>query len=317
MPPAPFHADLAQGPEGGRATWLQADDGLRLRMLLWPAQSKGRVLVLPGRGEYGEKYGPVASELARRGYGTVTLDWRGQGLSDRLLTDVQAGHVGDFYDYQRDLAAVLAALEAAGEPAPMFMIAHSMGGCIALRALMNGLQMRAVAFSAPMWGIDMSIRLRSAAWGLCTAAWLGRFSHSYVPGSGPGSWVLTQPFDTNSLTSDPEAYRWMVAQLVARPELGIGGPTLGWLNAALRETALLSLRPSPPIPAFTAVGTQETIVSVAAIHRRMTQWPGGRLEELPGARHEILMERPMVRQAFYDAATTLFDAGRPGAAPSG
>ena len=50
---APFYADVADGPPGGRAVWLHAADGVRLRAGLWPLQgARGTVLLLPGRTEY-------------------------------------------------------------------------------------------------------------------------------------------------------------------------------------------------------------------------------------------------------------------------
>ncbi len=286
---------------------VQAGDGVRLRFALWPEGAKGRVLILPGRTEYCEKYGRVARDLLARGYGAVTLDWRGQGLSERLTPDTRAGHVKSFRDFQKDLQALLEALDELGEARPKVMIAHSMGGCIGLRALLRGLRVRAVAFSAPMWGIRMRPHALPAAWGLSTAARLMRISHRYVPGSGPDMWLRNQLFEGNLLTSDPDTYAWLVSHLEAEPDLGLGGPTLGWLNAALREVMALSLAPSPAVPVHVGLGTDEAVVSTRAIRRRMARWPNGTLVEYPGARHEIMMERPELRNAFLDAATALFD----------
>jgi len=59
---------MAEGPEGGYALWLTADDGVRLRAVHWPKEgARGTVLLMPGRTEYCEKYGRTASELAARG----------------------------------------------------------------------------------------------------------------------------------------------------------------------------------------------------------------------------------------------------------
>ena len=46
---APLHHVLADGPPGGRAAWLHAADGVRLRAAHWPAQGKGRGTVLLAR----------------------------------------------------------------------------------------------------------------------------------------------------------------------------------------------------------------------------------------------------------------------------
>ena len=107
LEPAPFHADLAEGPAGARAHWVHTSDGLRIRLGHFPAEEpRGTVLLFPGRTEYIEKYGRTASDLAAGGYDTLCIDWRGQGLADRLLEDVRTGHVHVFEDYQRDVAAI-------------------------------------------------------------------------------------------------------------------------------------------------------------------------------------------------------------------
>jgi lysophospholipase len=63
-PHAVFHADLAEGPETGRAWQATAADGTRLRIATWAAGDRGTVLVFPGRNEHVEKYGRVARDLA-------------------------------------------------------------------------------------------------------------------------------------------------------------------------------------------------------------------------------------------------------------
>ncbi|MDA8587187.1 alpha/beta hydrolase [Rhodobacteraceae bacterium] len=129
MESAPFHNDLAEGPDNVEAFWRRASDGVRLRVVHWPAgSSRGTILLFSGRTEYAEKYGQIASELTESGYSVVTIDWRGQGLSDRVAEDIRLGHVGSFDDYQLDVAEVVGAARDLGCPEPWFMIAHSMGG---------------------------------------------------------------------------------------------------------------------------------------------------------------------------------------------
>ncbi len=70
--------------------------------------AKGTVLLFPGRTEYIEKYGRAARDLYQRGFATLTVDWRGQGLADRMLEDARIGHVHYFTDYQKDVAAMIA-----------------------------------------------------------------------------------------------------------------------------------------------------------------------------------------------------------------
>ncbi len=284
---------------------------MRLRIGGWPGGARGTVLALPGRAEWIEKYGRVAAALKERGYGLLAIDWRGQGLSARAVPDPRMGHVGHFDEYQTDLAAFLDAAQDLGVARPAPVLAHSMGGCIALRALMDGLDAPAVALSAPMWGLHMSPALRSAAWSVATLARATGRAARYPPGVGPELNVAETPFDDNMLTSDPESYDYMRRMLLAQPELVVGGPSLNWLYAALREMRALAPRPSPETPAHIVFGTRERIVDAAAIRRRAAAWPAAAVDVIDGAEHEVLMETPAIRARAIAAAADLFDAQCP------
>ena len=305
MDSAPFHADLAGGPPGGRAVWLHASDGVRLRAALWPGAGRGTVLLLPGRTEVAEKYGAIAADLVAAGWGVVTLDWRGQGLSDRVGGDSGLGHVRRFAEYQADVAALRAL--ACGLARPHVMLSHSMGGCIGLRALIDGLPVAAAAFSAPMWGLPLTRTVRLGIAGLALAGRLRGRDGRAVPGERSDFALSDADFDANMLTTDRAQFDRMQAQVRARPELALGAPTLAWLSAALAETSALARLPSPACPAMTGVGSLEKIVCPRAIADRMERWPGGRLTVYPGAEHELMMEAPATRRAFLDAALALFD----------
>jgi len=316
MDVAPLYDDVADGPAGGRAFWLRTADGLRIRIGHWPhmardtAQdaSRGTVLLFPGRTEYVEKYGRAAADLAQRGFDTLTIDWRGQGLADRLIADRRIGHVGQFADYQHDVAAMLQAAKALDLPRPYSLLAHSMGGCIGLRALMEGLPVTACAFTGPMWGIQMATATRPAAWALSwSSARLG-FGHHLAPGTKAETYVLAEPFDDNSLTRDAQMFAYMQRQMTSHPDLALGGPSLRWLNAALVEMAHLARRPAPGQPCLTYLGSHERIVCPDRIIARMGSWPEGRLDMVQGGEHEVMMDTPATRALVFDGVAAHFAA---------
>lgn len=301
---APFHADLVpEAPEGGRAVWLRTADGVRLRAVIWPREgARGTVFILQGRSEYIEKYAPLAAELARAGLASVSLDWRGQGLSDRLSVRPMMGHVDRFADYQTDLGALLSTAEAEGLPRPFHLFSHSMGGAIALRALHGGFPAAQSVFSAPMWGIHFAPALVPVAWSVAVAAPPLRAGQRYVPTTGPKTYVAHAPFEGNTLTSDPAQYGLMRDQVLARPELGLGGPSITWLREALFECRALVRRPPPSARALTGLGGREQVVDPRPVRSVMGRWSGGELKVLPEARHELLMEREDLRRDFLQAA---------------
>src|SRR5262249_21650810 len=88
-------------PEGAEVFWLEGRGGVRLRALFAPAAVKparGSVILCNGRTEFIEKYFEVIRELQGRGFAVFTMDWRGQGLSGRLLKQPQKGHLDTFDD---------------------------------------------------------------------------------------------------------------------------------------------------------------------------------------------------------------------------
>ena len=266
------------------------------------------MLLLPGRTEYIEKYGRAATDLAQRGYGTVAVDFRGQGMADRLLDDPIKGHVGAFADYQLDMAAMLDWVQRQGFQLPLFLIGHSMGGSIGLRAVMNGLPTRAAAFSAPMWGIRISAVMRPLVNPIARALTaLGR-GLAYAPTTGPLPYVQKVAFGGNTLTKDRGMWDYMVGHLAVAPDLALGGPTVQWLQLAVADCANLAQMPSPDLPVYCALGTDERIVDAGAIHRRMKAWPGAQFDIIKGAEHEVMMEIPAIRTQFFDRACALFDA---------
>lgn len=302
MSTAPLRTDLTTLPAEARALWVHAADGIRLRVTICPTGSRGTVLLFTGRTEYAEKYGRVASRLAAAGFACALIDWRGQGLSDRVAADPMLGHVAAFRDYQADVAAFMQAVRLEGLPTPYFLLAHSMGGAIGLRAVLRGLDVRTAVFSSPMWGISFPAgteRMAQLFVGACGVLGLGL---TYAPGTTNRSFVLEQPFDGNTLTHDPGCYRMMQRQVSEVSRFGLGGPSMNWLREAFREMTSLASAPPRGLRVLTIVGDDERVVLPKAMHARTCSWPGARIEVLDDCRHEPMMETADVLGRFMDLA---------------
>lgn len=254
-----------------------------------------------------EKYGPTVADLVGRGFDVAVIDWRGQGLADRLCDSPLRGDVPDFADYQKDVAGYWAWLDRYSAAA-RFILAHSMGGCIALRALLQMVPARAVAFSAPMWGLTLPRATLQAVPAIAGVLRIAGQDTREVPGAGEEFELWNFPFARNELTRDAERYAWAQAQVVAHPELRLGAPSIRWLAAAVREMQALRAMPAPNIACVCGVGTADKIVSQHAIATRMAEWPGGKLTEYEGALHEVLIERKSVREDFLHRSAALFTA---------
>lgn len=322
MTDAPFDNDLAEGPANGRAFWCLAEDGVRLRLGLWSpeAKCKGTILLFSGRSECLEKYGRTATELVARGFAVLIIDWRGQGLSDRLTQDRMQGHIARFADYQEDVAAMVQAAHDLKLPHPWHLLGHSMGACIGLRALHEGLSVSSCAFTAPMWGIRMTAAQRMLAW---PVSWLAQAlgkGHNYIPdktGSNRTSYVLNTRFEDNCLTQGADMYAYLVRLAENLPDRLIGGATLGWLYAALTECRALGRMPAPDIPVLVLTAGRDEVVDNSVITARLRNWHGARSGHLPDAMHDILSERTEIRSRALSDICGFFAAHTKTAPPTG
>jgi lysophospholipase len=287
---------------------LTTADGVRLRGAVWEGAGRGLALLLPGRTEFLEKVAITAAALAARGFDVASLDWRGQGLSERRARPQEKGHVGDFAEYLADLAALLRAPEVAALGLPKLVVGHSMGAAIALEARAAGLLPDApTILSAPMLAIRLAGPAR-AALGASTALArrAGRLEAWPPVPAARRSYPLAARFEGNVLTGDRAVWNWLGAVLRAEPRLGLGLPTLGWMAAAEAAMARIAAMAPPQGPGLVLLGTEERVVdpAAAALGAERLRY---RLARIEGARHEPLIEAPGPRAAAWAALDAFLD----------
>jgi lysophospholipase len=299
-------------PSGAIAGSFLSHGNVRLRFARWePTRGpfRGTVCLFEGRGEFIEKYFEVIADLRRRGFAVATMDWRGQGGSERLLSNANKGHVRSFADYDRDLAAFMKEIVLPDCPPPYIAMAHSMGGHILLRnASLRSSWFSRMVLSAPMIEIAAERLGAPAPLPRLYAETLGALGLGALYASGGCDEPIEMgEFEGNPLTTDRERYLRNQAIVEAAPRLGLGSPTIGWLKAALRSIARLTAPEYPlkiEVPLLLFAAGMDTIVSTTAIEEFGLRLKVGTHVLLPPARHEILQETPEVRKDFWAA----FDA---------
>src|SRR5690606_37292127 len=148
--------------------------GLRLRAGFWPPSTmqaktpRGTVVLSPGRTEPIEKYYELIGECLARGFCVLAHDWRGQGLSARLLPDRLKGHARAVEEFLDDYDRLLDAFEARA-PRPWIAVGHSMGGALNLLtlqghepridgALLTGPMLKIRTGKRSMWSAKLALR---------------------------------------------------------------------------------------------------------------------------------------------------------------
>lgn len=294
-------------PVGGEAAWFQGAGGYRLRAALFPAlpspeggTPRGSVVLSGGRTEPIEKYFEVIGELRARGFTVLVHDWRGQGLSQRLLPERLKGHAAGYKDFVADYAALIAAYQDR-LPKPWIAMGHSMGGCLTLLVLALGQKgFSGAVLSAPMLALLTGGIPRPIAVSLAGALTLLGAAGNMVQGRADSP--ITSPFETNVLTHDRARYDRNQGQVEACPDLALGGPTWGWLDFAFR--AIAELRSGTgvtriDIPVTVVAAGQDRLVDITGQRLTTARIAKGKFVEIPGAYHEILQETDDVRQVFW------------------
>lgn len=277
---------------------------------------RGVCVLLNGQTEFIEKYFEVIDELRARGFAVVTMDWRGQGASARVLADGRKGFVSDFSEYEEDLGTLyhwlVVPLLATGEK-PV-ALAHSMGGHNLLRYLIRRPgSFAAAALCAPMirvsWRGQQEWLVR-----LVTAAQMRlRNGAGWVWGMEKRD-PLTMTFAHQLVTSDPDRFARTQTLLRADPDLRLAGATWAWLAAALKSMDWLSAtgRPESITTPLLLVGAgRDRICLTPATRAFAGRLPHGEYLEIADAGHEILMERDAFRRRFWDAFDRLMDKQAP------
>ncbi len=294
---------------------LKTPDGVSLRFARWqpPAGRRGTVCIFQGRSEWIEKYFETVRDLRARGFAVAALDWRGQGLSERALSDRRKGYVRDFSEYDTDLETFMRVIVLPDCPPPIFAIGHSTGANVLIRAAHRGHRwFDRMVLTAPLialGGVDYSMGTGAI---VVRALDLAGFGSMYVPKTDT-SIVESRPFVGNILTSDPVRYARNAAILEAEPALALGAPTVAWTDAAFRAMRQMRERSYPARirqPILIVAGGNDAVVSNAAIEDFATLLRAGSHLVVVGAQHELLMEQDRFRSQFWAA----FDAFVPGTA---
>jgi len=293
------------------ARFISISEGKRLRTQVFDAATgatpRGVCVLLHGQTEFIEKYLEVIGELNARGFTVATFDWPGQGGSYRLLPDVLKAHIGDFREYENALWLFMDQIVKPLGGKPPVILAHSMGGHMALRALhdrpntfrcavLTAPMLRALTRGYPRWLANLMCRMQNLL-GKCTD-WIWGM-HLRDP------YFVT--FDTQLVTTDRARYQRTQDFLKDHPDLRLAGPTWGWLQAATRSMAEVmapGYAQAISTPVLLCAAGKDRIVNVTAEYEFVAHLPHGELLDLKDAEHEILMESDPIRARFWQACDT-------------
>lgn len=295
--PLLIETDVNPVPDNHVTGWFNSVGGKRLRYAIFKSHvpvARGTVVLLQGRNECIEKYYETIRHFTARGLWVATFDWRGQGLSDRLLKNPLRGHVRKFAHYEADLSTFLETVVLPEARLPFCLVAHSMGALVALsmapkltnrieRMALTGPFVELSGQPVPTW----TIRLISRVMRLTGLGWVGTARDRFP-----------KPFAGNPLTTDLERYSRNQTLQAEHPELRLGPPSVSWVSEMLRAIARVGQfehLDQIKVPTLLIGAGNDSIVAAHAIESLGNRFRAGRAIIIDGARHELLQEADRYR----------------------
>lgn len=327
----PTEGPLPEWSAQGVIGTFKARDGVSLRYAYLPRASaavdQGTVVHFNGRTEFIERNALSYRDLAERGWDVWTFDWRGQGLSERPLTGDRSvrGHIESFDSYVDDAKIFIDGIvKLKSRQHPHVLLAHSMGGQVALRYLLDNPKQFDVAVlisplvRLPDWGTRFIATLKDAVpeelqdAGACaggkSAEWHGSFTRKaceLLPAlTAP---QLSEPETTEGYTHDRrnlaigECLIERSRGLGHDPGLAVSCPTAGWLVAAHQSIKTLFKKKDAlaKIPILIVAAENDPAVDPEGQKTLCDGLSNCMLIQVPFAGHELLVEIPSVRTLFF------------------
>lgn len=299
-------------PDGMDFPVWHAADGWPHRAYRWPAaggERRGSLLFQSGRADYIEKYLEACDHWHRLGWDIEGFDWRGQGGSRTFTGTLDPDDRLSFDPLIDDLATFVSEWKAR-TPGPHVLVAHSMGGHVALRACAEkGVALNALVLVAPMLALNTGHIPRFLASAVVGGAKLGGIGHRAIfrdNYSNPRRYLRL----TASLPRYEDSQYWKRAI----PGIAMGPPTWNWIGAALagdRRIARKGELEGVRMPVLLLAAGLDKLVRDEAIAAAAKRLPDAEMKLLPTGRHELLREADENRLPALAAIDDFLDRRAP------
>jgi len=299
-------------PKGGKAFFFTTSDQVRIRVAIWNSESTvGTIILQSGRTEFIEKYFEVIQEFIDRGFCIAMFDWRGQGLSDRLIDNPYLGHIEDFSLYDKEFEEILDSVYLPSCPRPWVGMGHSMGGClIASKAEAGPKIFNLIILCAPMLSLKLPKPVEVLGLMVGVMSKLG-FRSSAFP---QPEWRKRKgwheiPFEENVVTSDEFRFKRGGDLVRANENLALGGITVAWAHESIKRVRRFNKSDwgkDIDCPTLLLSATQDKLVDPKRNELICKAIPHITIAQIEG-NHELLMERDSIRSITWNHIDKFLD----------
>jgi lysophospholipase len=249
-----------------------SDDGTRLRVARW-GEADRDILLIHGFAEHIGRYEHVAAALVKAGWRVTMPELRGHGQSEG-----KRGHTIAWHRYVEDVQATAAMINR-----PFVMVAHSMGGLVALATLAEPLTpaCRALALSNPLTGV----LVKAPAWKTSAAGLLSKIWPSLH---------MSNEIDARVISRDPEVVRAYEADPLVFSTL-----TPRWYTEMVAaQAAAHAAAPNYKLPLRLMVSDGDRLCNPTTSRELASRWGGPKEVVEYGPLYHELFNEPEKEQVF-------------------
>jgi len=276
------------------------------------------IVIVPGRCESYLKYQELSFDLYCQGYSVFIIDHRGQGLSGRMLLDVDKGYVAKFQDYVDDLHYFIEKIVTPQSSEKPYLLAHSMGGTIATLFMQDCPNaIKAAVISSPMLGFYSGLLPKRIAKILVAIKLKINSIISITPWYFVGQKAYSpKSFSDNKLTHSVQRYQYFVDLYKTNKVIQLGGVTTHWLaQSILAQKELFAKITQLKTPILLLQARGDTIVCQQAqddfcqqLHTLQPQsCPNGVPSRIDNAFHELFFETDDLRNQAITQSLAWFE----------
>ncbi|MEC9283945.1 MAG: alpha/beta fold hydrolase [Bdellovibrionota bacterium] len=279
----------------------------------------GSLVISPGRAESSLKHTETALDFIKLGFSPVyIINHRGQGFSQRALSNSHKGYVEDFNFYHHDFNSFIQKVldDPDTDSENLFALSHSMGGAILVSFLQHHKNpFKAVSMVAPMLGIklDSEDTTLFQTWVICYTPFAGE-CNDYVPG-GKDYKSSDVSFNDNKSTHSFERFQVKYDLWERYPELQLGSATVRWVRESIQANQFMrekkKIEKIKDIPIFILQAELDEVVensmqNLFCDRKNKVGKKNCDLIVIPGSRHGVLIETDEIRQPAIDFIDAYF-----------
>lgn len=226
----------------GTHHFFQSWDGTELYYRVFqPEKKKGVLVVLHGLAEHSGRYRFLWEYFLRQGWAVYLMDQRGHGRSPGSRC-----HADHFQDLVEDLESFVRMVAEKEKKLPLFLVAHSFGGQVAVNYLArHPKELRGVVLSGPNLKLAMPLSPVKRYVGMAAARFLPKFN---VANEIDPAWVSRDAAVVAAYAEDP--------MVVNKISLRLGTEILDNIER------VMSLAPKLKLPSLLIHGEGDKITSI-------------------------------------------------------